>query len=146
MQLVPDPRGRSLRHLRVAFFPFRVVSRISHLCAVGSETQARCSIVWFFLFALHYNAGCVIVGTVLRALTAQDTRAMERTETWGRLFFFLVQYAVHKSLALQILRFLLFLLLLNGYIAVFFPLNLYEQLKGLVLFFFCFSFHHLDFF
>lgn len=56
----------------------------------------------------------------------------------GTFVLFLVQYAVHKSLALQILRFLLFLLLLNGYIAVFFPLNLYEQLKGLVLFF-CFS-------
>lgn len=32
--------------------------------------------------------------------------AMEGTENWGCLFFFLVQYAVHKSLALEILHFL----------------------------------------
>lgn len=39
----------------------------------------------------------------------------------GMFVLFLVQYAVHKSLALQILQFLfIFFLLLNGYIAVFF--------------------------
>lgn len=48
-------------------------------------------------------------------------RAMEGMENWGCLFFFLVQYAVHKSLALKIIQFFSsFLLLLNGYIAVFF--------------------------
>lgn len=100
--------GASLRHLCVAFFPFRLVSRMSHSCAVGSETQARCSIGCFYLFLcsssqhwLCYLWDCSV--SVDGAGHASDGENRDL----GTFVLFLVQYAVHKSLALQILRFLL---------------------------------------
>lgn len=104
VELISDSRAAcagSLCCLHIAFFTFRVVSRISHSCVLWSETQARCSS--FFVKSI----GCVIVGTALCPLHSfQTARDMERWRT-GMFVLFLVQYAVHKSLALEILQFLL---------------------------------------
>lgn len=89
--------------LHIAFFTFRVVSRISHSCVLWSETQARCS-------SFCRSIGCVIVGTALCLLHSfQRAQDMDGGDGGGRGMFvlFLVQYAVHKSLALEILQFLL---------------------------------------
>lgn len=81
------PAGGSLRRLRVAFFTFRVVSRIHARLEVRPRPDVA-FLFFFVCFVFRLNLGCVIVGTALRPLTARDTRAMERTENWGRLFFF----------------------------------------------------------
>lgn len=121
MQLISDSRAvcaGSLHCLHIAFFTFRVVSRISHSCVVWSETQARCS-SFLLKHWLCFRWDCSVSAAQFANSTGHG--AMEGTENWGCLFFFLVQYAVHKSLALKIIQFFSsFLLLLNGYIAVFF--------------------------
>lgn len=121
MQLISDSRAvcaGSLHCLHIAFFTFRVVSRISHSCVVWSETQARCS-SFLLKHWLCFHWDCSVSAAQFANSTGHG--AIEGTENWGCLFFFLVQYAVHKSLALKIIQFFSsFLLLLNGYIAVFF--------------------------
>lgn len=64
--------------------------------------------------------------------------AMEGTEKDGGMFIlFLVQYAVHKSLALKILQFLLISFVVKWvHCCFFFSLKLYGQLKWPVLHFF----------
>lgn len=80
------------------------------------EVRPSPDVAVFFLFFFDESIGCVIFGTALHLLcrfgTIQDTGAMEgfrggEREEGG--IFFIVQYAVHKSLAHQILQFRLIL-------------------------------------
>lgn len=110
MELIsdPPPHGRErggLRRFGVAFFTFRVVSRIS----VGSETQARCSIVFLLVFFGGVGLKRWLCYRWDRSVSAEDAGHASGGEHrgLGTFVLFLVQYAVHKSLALQILRFLL---------------------------------------
>lgn len=90
MQLVPDPRGgRGGGCVVLLLLSFRSEwSQGFRICA-RLEVRPRPDVALFVcFFVLHYNVGRVIAGTALCLLTVQDMRAMERTETWGRLFFF----------------------------------------------------------
>lgn len=99
----------------------------------GSETQAGCSSVvglfcYFILFFIFYFVGlerrlcCRWPALCLLLQFFRRTRSRGGEEL-GVFVLFLVQYAVHKSLALEIIRLFsssfFFLSLFNGYIAVF---------------------------
>lgn len=116
----------------------------------GSETQAGCSSVvglfcYFILFYFFYFVGlerrlcCCWPALCLLLQLFRRTRSRGGEEL-GVFVLFLVQYAVHKSLALEIIRLFsssfFFLSLFNGYIAVFlsffffgFSLKIYEQVR-----------------
>lgn len=100
VKLISDPRGGSLRRLRVAFFTFRVVSRIH----ARLEVRPRPDVAFiFFVLCFVKTLAVLSLGLLCVRWHASDGENREL----GTFVLFLVQYAVYKSLALQILPFLL---------------------------------------